>query len=486
MTSLVVFDSCSLRLADHPALQAAVTEGSPIIPLFVWDKRDTSGRPMGGAAKWWLHHALLDLDAQLATLGSRLIIRSGDWVEVVTAAARAVGANRLCLTRAYEAPLVAAQKALKDQLEPVGIAIKRYPGRLLFEPEAILTKDGKPYTVFSPFWRNCQAQPLPGQPYTAPEILDSPPHWPETETIESLGLLPSKPDWAGGIRATWQPSRADGLMRLEAFLADIAARYKDNRDRPDRDGTSRLSPYLKFGQLSVREVFHAAHRAAEKTPLAATGVFKFVAELGWREFSAHLQAHFPDMARTPLRPAFAAFPWQAGQGDALSRWQKGQTGFPIVDAGMRQLWQTGWMHNRVRMIVASFLVKELLWHWHDGEDWFWDTLVDADGATNAASWQWAAGCGADAAPYFRIFNPILQGEKFDPKGDYVRTFVPELANMPAKFIHQPWEATPEILQAAGVTLGDTYPAPIVDRKEARARALAAFEVVKAKPGPLPA
>jgi len=485
MTSLLLFDAQSLRLTDHPAVRAAASAGDQVVPVFVFDPKPVS-RPLGGAALWWLHHALGDLDGQLRALGSRLVIRCGPWRETVQAVAEEVGPTALFMTRAYDGAQADQQAALHDSLSEKGVKVRRFGGHILFEPEMIATKEGKPYTVFSPFWRNCLGQDLPARPVAAPDRLTPPDSWPDSAALDSLGLLPTQPDWAGGMRGAWEVTRDAALARLNGFLGGAVMDYKPNRDRPDLDSTSALSPFMRFGQLGIREVFWAARDKADADPDAAEGCHKFIAELGWREFAAHLTAHFPDMSTKPLRPTFAHFPWEQGPSPVLAAWQKGQTGYPIVDAGMRQLWQTGWMHNRVRMIVASFLVKDLLWHWRDGEDWFWDTLVDADLATNAASWQWAAGCGADAAPYFRIFNPIAQGEKFDADGTYVRRWVPELRELPAKYIHKPWEAEGLTLRGAGVILGKTYPHPIVDRKEARARALAAFDTIKAKPGPLSA
>jgi deoxyribodipyrimidine photo-lyase len=341
----------------------------------------------------------------------------------------------------------------------------------LFEPWTVSTQGGQPFKVYTPFAKACRAAPEPPLPLPAPARLPAVAAVPPGLALDDLALLPRKPDWAGGLRAAWRPGEAGAQQRLERFLASAIEGYKEDRNRPDLESTSRLSPHLRFGEISPRQLWHAA-RGRE-----GRGADHFVSELLWREFSYHLLFHFPELPDRNWRASFDAFPW-ADDPAALEAWRRGRTGFPIVDAGMRELWQTGWMHNRVRMIVGSFLVKDLMLPWQRGKEWFWDTLVDADLANNAASWQWVAGCGADAAPYFRVFNPMLQGEKFDPAGDYVRRYVPELARMPAQFIHRPWEADDATLRAAGVELGRSYPRPLVDHGQARDRALAAFATLK--------
>jgi deoxyribodipyrimidine photo-lyase len=320
-----------------------------------------------------------------------------------------------------------------------------------------------------------QALGDPPSPLPAPKKLIAGPRL-ASDALESWQLEPARPDWAGDLRESWKPGEAAAQRRLNAFLTNIAG-YASEHDRPDRDGTSRLSPHLRFGEISPRQVWHAARFAAAEHPRLASDIDKFLSELGWREFCRHLLYDVPDLAERNLQSSFDAFPWKR-DAKALRAWQRGQTGYPIVDAGMRELWHTGVMHNRVRMVVASFLVKHLLIDWRDGEKWFWDTLVDADAGSNPANWQWVAGSGADAAPYFRVFNPILQGEKFDPDGEYVRRWVPELARLPDKMIHQPWEATPLELASVGVELGKTYPHPIVDHKAGRERALQAYASIR--------
>jgi deoxyribodipyrimidine photo-lyase len=335
-------------------------------------------------------------------------------------------------------------------------------------PTTIQTASGGPYGVFTPFARACVGGPGPQPPEPAPARIAGVAA--ESDRLDDWGLLPHRPDWAAGLRATWTPGEDGARQRLKRFLAAGLTNYAAQRDQPAADGTSTLSPHLAFGELSPAQVWNAASEAGAA---GGKGRERFLTELLWREFSHYLLWFHPELPEQPLRPAFARMPWRSDPA-ALAAWQRGQTGVPIVDAGMRQLWQTGWMHNRVRMIAASFLVKHLLLPWQAGAAWFWDTLVDADLASNSASWQWVAGSGADAAPYFRIFNPVLQGRKFDPEGNYVRRFVPELARLDARCVHAPWEADADALNAAGITLGRDYPAPIVGLAEGRARALAAF------------
>ena len=352
----------------------------------------------------------------------------------------------------------------------------RFPGDLLATPSQIRNKENRGLRVFTPFWRRVQALGDPPKPLPAPKMLNGVPGL-ASDRLEDWKLEPTAPDWAGGLRDNWQPGEASAQARLEAFLDGGIAGYASDRDRPDRHGTSRLSPHLRFGEISPRQVWHAARFAAAEHPRLSADIEKFLSELGWREFCRHLLFDVPDLATRNLQPSFDAFPWKH-DAKALRAWQRGQTGYPILDAGMRELWHTGVMHNRVRMVVASFLVKHLLIDWREGEQWFWDTLVDADAGSNPANWQWVAGSGADAAPYFRVFNPILQGEKFDPDGVYVRRWVPELAPLPDKLIHQPWTATPLELASAGIELGKTYPRPIIDHKTGRERALKAYATIR--------
>ncbi len=485
--TLVLFTDSNLRLADHAALHAAVKRGVPVIPLFVLDEDMPRGEALGGAARWWLHHSLMSLGEEIASRGNRLVIAKGRLADQALRIAKESGADALYMTRQYTPYMCTIEADVQDQLSSAGITVKRYAGHVMHEPDQIRTGADKPYTVFSPFWKKCLASEAPGAPLDTPERLVAPQTIPDSLPVNALGLLPTIP-WDAGFYDHWQPGSKGANERLDRFIKQALQGYHDARNRPDVDGTSALSPHIRFGEISTREIRYRVEALAMDHPPIRKSAEHYVRELGWRDFSYHLLYNFPHLPTDPLRVQFAHFPWSHSDHENdltwLKRWQRGETGFPIVDAGMRQLWQTGWMHNRVRMIVASFLVKELLWHWRDGADWFWDCLVDADLASNSASWQWAAGCGADAAPYFRIFNPILQGEKFDPDGDYVRTYVPELASVPNDYLHRPFEAPGLSLASNGVTLGKTYPNAIVDRTEARDRALKALETSKATVGRL--
>ncbi|MBN9052070.1 MAG: deoxyribodipyrimidine photo-lyase [Rhizobiales bacterium] len=470
----IVWFRDDLRLSDHPALSAAAKTGAPLVCLYVLDEHSAGLRSFGGASRWWLAQSLRALDEMLRKHGQRLVLRRGAAARIVPALARETGADRVHWNRRYDQPGRAADAQVIDALKADGIGGSTFAGNLLAEPGTVTGKEGGP-KVFTPFWKRLRALE-PRQPLPAPRKLAAPPKV-DGDQLEDWTLEPSHPDWARGFRDEWTPGETGARLRLRAFLKDSVG-YGSNRDRPDRTATSRLSPHLRFGEISVADIFHAARFAADEHPAAAGDIEKFLSEIGWREFSYHLLHHHPMLATNNLQPRFDAFPWQC-DAKALRVWQRGLTGYPIVDAGMRQLWQTGWMHNRVRMVAASFLVKHLLLDWRAGEMWFWDTLVDADPANNPASWQWVAGCGADAAPYFRIFNPVLQGEKFDPNGDYVRRWVPEVAALPDEWLHKPWDAPAAVLKDAGLTLGRDYPKPIVDHKAARERALAALKETRA-------
>ena len=471
---IILWYTRDLRLSDHPALQAAARAG-PVVPVFILSDNAASGWPLGGASRWWLAQSLRSLANDLAARGAELILRRGDPAAILPALANEVGAEAVYWSRAYEPDLIRVQEEARTALDSAGVAVKRFGGRILYEPENVATKDGAPYKVFTPFYKAILARGGPFEPLAAPEQIAAPDNWPQSDNLETWGLEPTKPDWAGGLRTTWAPGEHGARERLSWFCDEAVAAYDEMRDRPDIDGTSRMSPHLTWGEISPRQIWHTAQARAASG--GAKGVESFLSEVVWREFSYHMLFHWPDLPDTSWREAFRDFPWDDDQ-KALAAWQRGQTGYPIVDAAMRQLYEIGWMHNRCRMIAASFLIKDLLIPWQRGEEWFWDTLVDADLASNAAGWQWAAGSGADAAPYFRIFNPVKQGERFDPQGDYVRRYVPELAKMPARHIHAPWTAPESVLRDAGVRLGESYPGPMVDHGEARKRALAAFQRIK--------
>jgi len=464
----IVWFRRDLRLADNPAFAAAAADGRPVIPLLIDETGAAEAETDGGAARWWRHHSIAALAAALERAGLRLLLRRGEPGAVLDEVIAASGATRVLWNRRYTPRGVARDTAIKAALSRRGIEVHSFKANLLFEPWEITTKAGGPFRVFTPFWRACLAAPEPERPLPVPARLCPWPDQPAGDRLDSWGWRPVAPDWAGGLRAEWRPGEAGAGARLAAFLEQGLAGYASGRDWPGRaGGCSRLSPHLAWGEISPRQVFHAIRDAAP----AGADRDRFLAELGWREFCAHLLFTVPDLAEQPLRGEFAAFPWRDDPA-GLAAWRQGRTGYPLVDAGMRELWATGWMHNRARMVTASFLVKHLLLSWRLGAAWFADTLVDADPASNPASWQWVAGCGADAAPFFRIFNPVIQGEKFDPDGAYVRRWCPELAGLPDRWLHRPWEAPAASLRQAG---GRGYPAPIVAHDVARRRALAAME-----------
>lgn len=457
MSPVIVWFRRDLRVSDNQNLIAAADCGQPIIPIYIIDEMDE-----GEARRWWLHNSLQALDAALRDDGGYIVVREGNAVEVLKSLIDETGADAVFLTARYEPRAVEQENQLRDV---DGVSVNVVRDYLLNEPGNVVTDSGSPYKVFTPFYKSAASRPDPGSPCPAPSDIDFHRPQPVSDDDALKALLP-KLDWADGFTGIWTPGEDGALTRLDE-AKDKVRDYDGERDRPARDGTSRLSPHLHFGEVSVRQVYHALKPEPKSEPI--------IRQLYWRDFSYHLLAEHPHLPEKPLRSEFDNFPWVEDD-ENLRRWQKGQTGYPIVDAGMRQLWQSGWMHNRVRMIVASFLVKHLLIPWQHGAEWFLDTLLDADLANNSAGWQWVAGCGTDAAPYFRVFNPILQGEKFDPDGDYVRRWVPELENMPKKFIHEPWKAGDEVQRDCGITIGEDYPAPIVEHKAARQRALDAYQL----------
>ena len=465
-----------LRLVDNPALAHAARSGRPILPLYILDDETPGAWAPGGASRWWLHHSLEALSADIAERGGRLLLRRGKAEEVLRRVLEESGAEELAWNRCYEPYAIARDKRFKTQLKEEGYEVTSHNGALLHEPWTVETGQGEPYKVYTPFWKALKAKSAPPEPLRKPSKLDFA-KTPKGDTLADWSLLPTRPDWAGGLRETWRPGEHGAKLRLEAFLDTRMEDYGRGRDFPGEDGTSCLSPHLHWGEIGPRQIWQAVLHRVDREGAGETAAWKFLSEIGWREFCHHLLYHWPELPETSWRENFEDFPWN-DDAKALRAWQQGRTGYPIVDAGLRQLYAIGWMHNRVRMIAGSFLVKDLLIPWQRGEAWFWDTLVDADLANNAAGWQWIAGCGADAAPYFRIFNPVTQSKRFDPKGAYLRTWIPELAELPDAHIHEPWAAPEEVLKEAGVTLGEDYPHPIVDHGEARKRALAAFEKIK--------
>lgn len=467
-----------LRLQDNPALQAALTRGGPVIPLYILDPEGAGDWPAGGASRWWLHHSLVALDVSLRARGSKLVLargRSGDVIGTLMAAA---GAGAVYWNRCYEPAAIARDRSIKARLSAAGTEARSFNAALLFEPHEVANRQGNPFQVFTPYWRHCLARETAAPVRTRAGDFPAPPRWPASLAAEELGLLP-RIRWDAGLRDAWTPGEEGARQRLRAFVAGRMESYSERRDEPSAGGTSRLSPHLHFGEIGPRQIWAAVRALSRDSGVfpPGRGAQTWLTELGWREFAHHLLYHFPTTTNRPLRGDFDRFPWADDPGGVkLHAWRKGRTGYPIVDAGMRELWHTGWMHNRVRMITASFLVKHLRLPWQRGAEWFWDTLVDADLANNTLGWQWSAGCGADAAPYFRIFAPVTQGGKFDRAGEYVRRWVPEVAGLPDKFIHSPWTAPEDERRRAGID--GNYPDPIVDHAEARAAALAAFKSLK--------
>ena len=465
----IVWFRQDLRLQDHAALNAALAGGRAVLPVYVLDDDSAAAWATGGAARWWLHHSLASLAASLEARGAKLILRRGPAAETIPSLVQETGATAVHAGRMHEPWARRADDATAAALQRVGAELCLHRTATLFDLDSIRTKTGGIYGVYTPFARTCRALGSPHPPTPAPDRVPCPAP-PRSDRLEDWDLLPTHPDWAGGFRETWQVGESAAHDRLAGFLSKAVHGYDTGRNLPGQPGTSMVSPHLHWGELSPRQVWHTAEQAAQET---GKGLEVFLSEILWREFAAYLLWHNPHMPEQPLRPDFARLAVRDDDGD-LQAWRRGQTGIPIVDAGMRQLWQLGWMHNRVRMIAASFLVKQLLMPWQAGEAHFWDTLVDADLASNAASWQWIAGCGIDSQPFFRVFNPVSQGEKFDPDGAYVRAWVPELARMPDKFLHAPWSAPHAVLEAAGVELGRSYPDPIADLPQARQRALDAY------------
>jgi deoxyribodipyrimidine photo-lyase len=473
MSATLVWLRQDLRLVDHRALQAAVVRGEPLAICYVLDDLTPGPWAQGAASRWWLHHSLAALAADIEALGGQLIIRRGPFARELAALSQQLGVDQLLCSRSYEPWAAELEQQLHPLLHDQGVAFKRFAGTLLQEPENISNGSGLPYKVFTPFWKACLREAAPDQPLPAPDSLHFIEQTVASVALSKLNLLPQEPDWAAHWPRHWQPGERGAQQSLQRFLDGGLADYAQDRNFPARQSISRLSAHLHFGELSPRSLWHAVNNLKQQQPQLEEQLDKFLSELGWREFSHHLLHHFPHIPEEAFKAEFQQFPW-LGNPEHLVAWQQGNTGYPIVDAGMRELWQTGYMHNRVRMVVASFLTKHLMLPWRLGADWFWDTLVDADLANNACGWQWVAGSGADAAPYFRIFNPTLQGEKFDREGDYVRKWVPELSALPDKYLHQPEQAPANVLDAAAVELGVTYPLPIVDHRQARASALAAY------------
>jgi deoxyribodipyrimidine photo-lyase len=447
MSTVLVWFRQDLRLADNPALLIAARNAKCVIPVYVWHPADDGKWPPGAASRWWLHESLQQLQSSLMTKNSRLILRTGPTIETLLQLTHETGATQIYWNRRHEPAAAAIEAALQRSLQTEGIEGIGCSSALLSEPGAVISKSGTPYQVFTPFWRAFLEQTEPGAPQASPQSIPAPSRWPESLALEQLQLLPQR-QWFHSLAKHWQPGEAQARATLKHFVTTAHSAYAEQRDRPDLQGTSRLSPHLHFGEVSPRQVWHAGLRQ----PGWREG--KFCAELIWREFAAQQLHLHPTLADQPRDARFERIAWQ-DNATHFHAWTRGQTGEPMVDAGMRELWQTGWMHNRARMITASYLVKNLLHRWQEGERWFWDTLVDADLASNALNWQWISGTSPDAAPWFRIFNPQTQAEKFDPQGAYRKLHVPEAGS-------------------AG------YSSPIVDLKQSRQQALDAFAALRSK------
>lgn len=472
MTTLVWFRQ-DLRTSDNPALLAASKDG-PVLPVYIHEDPISTGdnHPLGGASKWWLHHSLAALKQTLPGL----VFLKGDARHLIPKLAKDAAVSNVFWNRCYEPHAIERDTEIKALLKEDGFQVQSFKASLLFEPWELKNKTGWPFKVYSPFWKTAQTIDIPEALPVPAKIEFS--ECPIDGSLEEFDLLPSGPNWAAGWDSIWTPGELGARQRLVEFLGTGLAGYGELRNRPDLPNVSRLSPHLHFGEISPGQIWHESQRLMNSNSDFRKDGMKFLSEIAWREFSHHLLYHFPGLPSDNWRPAFDAYPWRDAPDD-LKRWQRGETGYPIVDAGMRELWQTGYMHNRARMIVASFLVKHLRLHWHHGEAWFRDTLLDADLANNSASWQWVAGSGADAAPYFRIFNPITQGQKFDPEGNYVRRWVPELKTLETQYLFEPFNAPQSVLERAGILLGKDYPLPIVDHAAARQAALDGYEQVKA-------
>jgi len=469
METVIVWFRRDLRLSDHPALSLALERQQRVLPVYIHAPHEEGPWAPGGASRWWLHHSLAALGRDLEMAGAPLLIRQGDSLRQLRELAQAVGARAVYWNRLYEPALVRRDEAIQQALREDGLEAESGNAALLAEPWQLKTGGGEPYRVFTPFWRAHRALPA-RPPLPAPRRLNPAGRPPRGVALEALGLLPRFP-WDSGLRQAWTPGETGAWQLLQRFCDEEAGRYLDERDRPAQDGTSRLSPHLHFGEISANQVAARLHRLAEEQPGLRGDTEHYLRQLGWREFAHHLLYHYPHTPQQPLHRKFANFPWRKPRDYAadLRAWQQGRTGVPLVDAGMRQLWHSGWMHNRVRMITASFLSKNLLIPWQEGARWFWDTLVDADLANNTLGWQWTSGCGADAVPYFRVFNPVLQGGKFDPRGAYTRRWLPELARLPDAALHAPWQAG---------NAPPPYDAPIADPGESRRRALEAYARIK--------
>lgn len=471
MSTAIVWFRQDLRCHDNPALAQACANHQKIIPLYI--KEPNPCLTMGRAQQWWLHHSLCSLQQDLRKVNLDLYFRCAEPLDLLNELIIQNQVEAVYWNRCYEPMHSARDQRIKTALKNQGIKVVSYNGSLLHEPWEVLTQGGSYFKVFTPYWRQClrqiQIRPLLNiNEWPAKQSIYS-------EPLEDWALLPKNPNWAKEFSNYWHPGESGAMANLDYFIEHYLCVYREARNEPFKNATSRLSPHLHFGEISPHQIWTAVQQAGQCSECDLDSIQFYLSELGWREFSYQLLYHYPQLMDTHFKSQFNNFLWQEDE-VSLLLWQQGLTGYPIIDAGMRELWRTGYMHNRVRMITASFLIKDLMIDWRKGAAWFWDTLLDADLANNSASWQWVAGCGADAAPYYRIFNPVLQGEKFDPQGNYVRRWVPELAKVPDKWLHHPWNAPKESLP---IVLGKDYPLPIVDHATARQIALSSYHKLKA-------
>lgn len=459
-----------LRLRDNPALYYASKQDSPVIPVYIYDESLSS---LGGASRWWLHHSLAALEEGFKQKNTNLLILHGNTLEILLNLAKKYQVKSIFWNLSYDPNIIAHDLKIATELNAIGVETKSFNGNLLYDPNLIKNKLGAPYKIFSQFWKACQKnEPQRKIILPIPKLQGLP--FQSNKQLNRLRLLPKKSNWTQGLGETFKPGEIHALRRLKQFVKYQINQYAELRDFPAERATSLLSPHLHFGELTPLQIYKEIQLSGS---LSIVSTEKFMLEIGWREFAAYMLYHFQNIAVENLNPKFNNFHWEIN-GKMLKSWRQGMTGYPIVDAGMRELWQTGFMHNRVRMIVASFLTKDLLIHWKEGAEWFMDTLVDADIASNSLNWQWVAGSGIDASPFFRIFNPISQSEKFDPEAKYIRQWIPEISRLPNQFIHKPWEAPADTLKMAQITLGKDYPYPIVNHEMQRKEALMRYRSCK--------